>query len=795
MIITLHRLLCSVLLAWCATGADAATAGLPDGTVPDGLGVNIHFTDARPGELEQIVAGGFRWARMDFGWGGTEREKGVYDFSAYDRLLTALDQHGIRTLFILDYDCRFYDGGESPRSDEGRAAFCAWTAAALKHFAGRGVVWEMFNEPNGGFWKPKPDVDAYARLALAVGKTIRAVAPKELYVGPATSEIDLRFLEACFKAGCLEYWDAVSVHPYRHKAPETAAEEYRTLRQLIVRYAPAGKRLPILSGEWGYSSGGWGDGYDEALQGRYLPREWLTNLANDIPISIWYDWHEDGEDPKEGEHHFGSVRYPYRTGQAEVYAPKPAFLAAKTLTTELKGLRFNKRLITADPDDQVLLFAQGDQLRVVAWTLAKSPHPAVIPASAGAFRAVGHLGDARPLAVADAKGLTVTLDGTPLYLAPEQPNDLLRVAVAWGRAELEYRVHLPDRTEVALSFTNPLAHALEIDTGRDPSGGPITVPPGKRMVAATALTVRERQDDTRSFVWSFAGLGALRQDSRVIVANPLTGMVLPVTRRGDLSGDPSAAVNELPVRVLNPSGEAFSGRIVLTEVEGLQVTGGDQPLDIPAGSGEGTVRFTLSAPPAAGYRAGAVISAAGVRALTIAPHRYRIIDDFAQHGASSLHTAYHIYADGDKQVASEQRYGLGAADAQAPVGGAVAITYRFDKGWKFLCFGPSASKALDGRPSAIGMWVKSDGSGNLVRLRVVDATGQTFQPSAGKLVDPGWGYREFVIAGPDAGHWGGANDGVPHHPLKLDTLLLIDQAEPARPSAGTVELAAPTLIE
>ena len=102
--------------------------------LPDGLGVNIHFTDAKPGEMEMLAEGGFRWVRMDFAWGGTEREKGKYDFTAYDRLLKSLDEHKIRALLILDYSNRHYDGGLSPHSDEGRKAFARWAAAAAKHF-------------------------------------------------------------------------------------------------------------------------------------------------------------------------------------------------------------------------------------------------------------------------------------------------------------------------------------------------------------------------------------------------------------------------------------------------------------------------------------------------------------------------------------------------------------------------------------------------------------------------------------------------------------------------------------
>ena len=86
--------------------------------------------------------------------------------------------------------------------------------------------------------------------------------------------------------------------------------------ELIDQYAPKGKQIPILSAEWGYSAA-WKD-FDETKQGKMLPRQWLVNLANDVPLSIWYDWHDDGTDPKEPEHHFGTVQHVSRGPRAGV---------------------------------------------------------------------------------------------------------------------------------------------------------------------------------------------------------------------------------------------------------------------------------------------------------------------------------------------------------------------------------------------------------------------------------------------------------------------------------------------
>ena len=295
----------------------APHSSLPPPVIPDCLGVNIHFTDPKPGEMEMLAAAGFKWVRMDFTWAATERKKGEYDFAAYDRLAANLDQHKIRALFILDYGNPLYDDGLPPHTDESRAAFAAWAAAAVKHFAGKGHLWEMWNEPNiAQFWKPQPDVQQYIALAKTTAAALRKVAPGEAFIGPATSTIDLPFLEACFKAGLLESWAAVSVHPYRQTAPETVEEELRSVRLLIRKYAPKGKApgdIPVISGEWGYSHV---DG------GEFAARQFLTNLSNDVALSIWYDWRDDGPDPKNLEHHFGLVEHEPVEGEKTPFKPK-----------------------------------------------------------------------------------------------------------------------------------------------------------------------------------------------------------------------------------------------------------------------------------------------------------------------------------------------------------------------------------------------------------------------------------------------------------------------------------------
>ncbi|HLK61232.1 MAG TPA: cellulase family glycosylhydrolase [Chthonomonadaceae bacterium] len=762
--------------------------------VPDALGVNIHFTDPRPGEMEQLAGAGFRWVRMDFFWGGIERRKGVYDFAAYDRLMATLKAKKIRPIFILDYGNDLYQEG-SPRNEVSRAAFARFAAAAVTHFQGQGILWEMWNEPNGGFWKPSANVDEYIALALETGKAIRAAAPEEWYIGPAVSGMDFDFMEKCFRAGMLDYWDAVSFHPYRNEPPETAAQDFLRVREAIAQYGK-GKNIPILSGEWGYSELYPGLSLD--LQSKYIARQFLSNLANGLIVSIWYDWHDDGTDPKEVEHHFGTVYNDYK--------PKPTYLAAQTLTRTLNGLPFNKRLSLASANDYCLLFGDGKNLRLAVWTTEKTPHKAVLPVSAGKFEGVDYLGE-KAAATAGANGLALQLSDAPQYLIPEGENALLELAATWRTLPSVVRVNGENQT----------LRSLPIDFGGFPEG---KAPPdhihitvegwgtdadpaaiGTRWLELSGNVhssrveiteqgrrqLRSRADENHRVrvTLTVDGVGSVAQETHLTPRNPLSLTPIPLPEGG------------LLVRIENLTGEPFSGRLFAN-------TPGSHPLPLDFAPGErekefrivpaavrgggSSAQFTIETMTADGNSP--VLTTPGLRFTPLEAFRYPL-------GAMPPSSDYRVEPDGDPKVASNLTWTVVKPPAGL-VGGAdtgLRITYDFSPGWKFLRLSPQGAKRdpLPGEPYALGMWIYGDNSGDILNARFTDATGQTFQPTVGRIDWQGWRYVTFSLRADHAGYWGGAKDGRVHYPIHLDTVALVDSPG-GRGGKGVVTITGITLI-
>ena len=382
---------------------------LPERVIPEPFGVNIHFTRALPGELSLLAATGVRWVRMDMFWNTVEQEQGRYTFGEYDALVASMGQRGIRIIFILDYGNPHYDYGFAPHSPEARAAFVRFATTAARRYRDKGVVWEIWNEPNlDHFWAPQADVERYGTLLLQTAAAIRQADPTALIVAPGTSGFDWPFLTALGDMGAFIKLDAVTVHPYGFEIPEQAGPHYVQLATLLQRYSPAWK-IPVLSGEWGYSSVR--GGISEEQQAQYLARQWLLNMAYDVNVSIWYDWRDDGVDPADIEQNFGTVHHDL--------SPKPAYRVVRTLLATLDGYRFMRRIPPvsqneSSPEDYILLLAKEGQAAMALWTISET-HSINLPLLVDDVALVEMAG-ARSTLPNGSDGLIVELDQSPRYL-------------------------------------------------------------------------------------------------------------------------------------------------------------------------------------------------------------------------------------------------------------------------------------------------------------------------------------------------------------------------------------------
>jgi len=164
-------------------------------------------------------------------------------------------------------------------------------------------------------------------------------------------------------------------------------------------------------------------------------------------------------------------------------------------------------------------------------------------------------------------------------------------------------------------------------------------------------------------------------------------------------------------------------------------------------------------------------------------------------GFDRLPAGWNLVPDGDEKVAFTATLTARAPAEGIPLPGmeVLRIDYAFGDGWRFARIAPATDLPIAGKPEEFGLWIHGDGTGNLARLRFTDSSGQTFQPDGFAIDWKGWRYVVFPMDGTESGHWGGADDGVVHYPVRWDSLFLIDSAR-QRATKGAVSIAGPVLV-
>eukprot|EP01113_Clastostelium_recurvatum_P034278 TRINITY_DN4630_c0_g1_i1.p1 TRINITY_DN4630_c0_g1~~TRINITY_DN4630_c0_g1_i1.p1 ORF type:complete len:984 (+),score=128.95 TRINITY_DN4630_c0_g1_i1:145-3096(+) len=820
-------------------------------------GTNIHFTSAQKGELEMLNMG-FRVTRMDFFWAGVERSsRGVYDWSGYDTLTAALAKPKTPTsvpimpYYILDYTNPLYGGGAPPgRVPDATSGFVSFARAGVSRYSGQGIIWEMWNEPNGGFWPPHANVTEYSIAGMAVGQALKGAYPKERFVGPATSGVDLNFLEGTFQAGLLSFWDAVSVHPYRMSVPETVNEDYAKLRALIRQYKPMDKLyVPILAGEWGYSIvGSWP--FSAYQQGTFLVREWLINLYNQVPVSIYYDWHDDGTSTTDPEHNFGTVQnayYPSSNSSIKtVYEPKPAFFTAATFQLYMRGYRYTNRLVTNPSssndgdnidDEYALVFsnANGNMSApglMVVWTTATSSSPpqdkAIVKVSgysdASAAVLVHNMyGNVTYSLTADSTG-TLALSLTPgeiYYIVPYMGNRISQLAsnclqtvpidtitrygkdvvvpitfVNKGTIISNVTITI-NTTYVYTSFTKSVVSPSVVIAPFDGATLRTSIPAVNRDGVAY-ITVQVSFPDFPSLSTSLYLRTNLVMEPAPLIVSVLSPMMTSSSSNSD--------DGEVTIRVDNPKG------LEITAV--VNSTGGVQPSlqKISYQEGDRTSRY-LTYSLQSSYQTPFDITVSIIDAssqqqqqgmLGYLPSTMVIQgDDFTRFpvGNTLQPDDYQVYVDGNNTIHGSASIASSLPPSPTndlPISEHVLkIDFSWPAGWKFLRVYPqtTALRKIAGQPSSFGFWAFGIGSGANRAIRLLDSSGQVFQllsPTPDRVAGV-WQWQSFDLLAGSTIHWGGANDGKVHYPLSWDTVFLYDTLQQS--CSGTVYFTAPSAYQ
>ncbi len=374
------RCILATVALFASTGqiACAIEYGLPSGVVSGSVGLNLGWNV----ENWNLLAGtGAGVVRTNLYWSVCEKTLGVYDFDLSDdnAMVAACGQRGIRVMYDMFWGNPLY-GETDMGSATWRQNYANFAGAAAANFAGKGVIYELWNEPNG--YGQGAEIPAnYIAFVDVVSSAIRAADPSAVIVGPAVgdrSETGPAFLADCYDLGLLDKLDAISLHLYADASwlnPEQVVGRLADARSLMQTHG--GKVLPIISGEWGYTLGAVSS--DEVTQAKYCARSLLTNLSEGVPISIWFEFRDRPTSGDYWEGNFGLIAHDDTTNAYQ--GIRPAYYAMQELTQSLRGTTFSQRRTDGwgiyETTDWLLEFdwPTGDGKTLAAWTSwIENPH-------------------------------------------------------------------------------------------------------------------------------------------------------------------------------------------------------------------------------------------------------------------------------------------------------------------------------------------------------------------------------------------------------------------------------------
>ncbi|HEY6556327.1 MAG TPA: cellulase family glycosylhydrolase [Polyangiaceae bacterium] len=428
--------------------------------VPARFGMNAR-RDTQDVEWPYMTLGNVKNLRAGYYWSNMEPVRDQYDFFAQKTLAGKIANQGMKQVVLLAY------GNSTSNADAGapypgdittpdsRAGYVRWASALVSEYRrtglNNGVIWEIWNEPNGAFW-PTPTSQEYMDLLNAAVPAIKAADPNANVVSGGinvlSSESTLAWLDGCVQRHLLSKVDGLGVHLYDFDAqddnpatpdgPPKNPYPERIIGELSdVRRRTGQTSLAMYNTEWGVAVNV-DKGIIERMKAEALVRMNLLTLMEDLKLNIYFNWRgsPDGGDPKKSVFELDASGKP-------VVPPKDAYTALTYMNAQLSGYTFQKRLDLGagiNQDVYALLFVNGANRKIALWTHRTTPQPVAIPVTATRnYNAVSMLGVALPALPAEAGRISVEATTSPIYIDLGTDN-------ASDNATFDYRFQLETLT-------------------------------------------------------------------------------------------------------------------------------------------------------------------------------------------------------------------------------------------------------------------------------------------------------------------------------------------------------------
>ncbi|MBN2150807.1 MAG: hypothetical protein JW839_05165, partial [Candidatus Lokiarchaeota archaeon] len=255
---------------------------------------------------------------------------GLYNFKHYDDLFGNLTSRGIESLGCFVYGWGWWPNNKAlPREDW--PYYYNFTKAFVSKYAGTLKYYEIWNEPNIGFWTGSDD--DFFEFSQELASIVRMNDPSAVIISPGIVGPEVEYLDKMVAYYGLQNfsdtYDIIAYHAYSGKNAEILVQKMADVKEWMADHHMSGK--PVWITEIGMSTAvATNEQIGTALVAeneRYQATQVLKVYAESIPANIsgvfWYcqnDWCDVND--TEGEGRFGLMGCTNKTSYT--YGLKPS---------------------------------------------------------------------------------------------------------------------------------------------------------------------------------------------------------------------------------------------------------------------------------------------------------------------------------------------------------------------------------------------------------------------------------------------------------------------------------------
>lgn len=283
--------------------------------------------------LDSMKSAGAQWLRFDLNWNVIQNAGPTsYNWGPFDAVVNAANARGIQLLAGILYTPPWARGAgtSSAYPPTNLNDYANFAKVAAQHYAPLGVhAYEIWNEPNIGFWLPSPDPARYTQMLKLAYTAIKSADASSTVISAGLSPYGsygqsdsghmnpINFLQQMYANGAHGYMDAVGWHPYNFpyglsyanwSAWSQMSETSPSARSLMVANGDGNEQ--IWATEFGAPTGSTSSSMTETAQAQLI-----TDSYAKLKSWSWagpgflYSFRDNGTDMSNIENAFGIMRY------------------------------------------------------------------------------------------------------------------------------------------------------------------------------------------------------------------------------------------------------------------------------------------------------------------------------------------------------------------------------------------------------------------------------------------------------------------------------------------------------